>query len=191
MRIFKRQKRAIISHKVQYTIQKKSVSRRGPTKKTTWKSSITIMFKKLFSKQAKVRPKDRRLTEPPAPTHKPPPVPMEVISLYRFMKLYGGQRHPRVDSYETLKKKGYLSEVKYVHPDSTIIFVSHEWSGGNHADPSGTQIRHLAQVLKRLRRGEIDRVESSSREVHSQVRTHRNKLQDQVSAWSEVDQNSE
>ncbi len=48
---------------------------------------------------------------------------------------------------------------RYVPPDSTIIYISHEWVGTSHPDPDGTQMYHLLLVFERLRNGDIARTE--------------------------------
>jgi hypothetical protein len=40
----------------------------------------------------------------------------------------------------------------------TVIFVSHEWLGFTHPDPTGQQTKVLTSVLKNLMEGHIDRV---------------------------------
>ena len=105
--------------------------------------------------------RDKNLRKKPPPKKKKVGK-MYVMSVTKFIKLYGGLKSPKLHDFKTLMEMGCLVEWCEVPASSTTIYVSHEWSGGNHADPSGTQIRHLAQVLKRLRRGEIDRVESEA-----------------------------
>jgi hypothetical protein len=80
---------------------------------------------------------------------------MKVMRLHMLFKLYGGQRHPKLLSFDMLKEKGALTEYKYVPPDSTLIFVSHEWVGLEHPDPRGDQMYHLVLLLERLQRGEV------------------------------------
>jgi ankyrin repeat protein len=80
---------------------------------------------------------------------------MRVVRLHTVFKLYGGQRHPRIESYEVLKSRGELEEYRYIPPDSTTIYISHEWVGTNHPDPDGTQMYHLLLLLERLQSGEI------------------------------------
>ena len=38
---------------------------------------------------------------------------MRVMSLETLFKLHGGQRHPRVESYEVLQEKSCLTELRY------------------------------------------------------------------------------
>ena len=61
-------------------------------------------------------------------------VDMSVIRLHTVMKLYGGQRHPRLESYKELAERGELISIKYVPPKSTIIYISHEDVGNDHPE---------------------------------------------------------
>jgi ankyrin repeat protein len=88
-----------------------------------------------------------------------PPLKMRVVSLHDLLKRYGRQRHPYLDSFETMKESGCLIEFRYVPNGSTLIYISHEWSGTNHPDPNGTQMYHLLYLLERLQKGEISRTD--------------------------------
>ena len=106
-----------------------------------------------------------------------PPLTMEVVRLHTVAKRYGGQRHPRIEAYETLKKRKEIIECvteistfrfslftysqtyrisrhrwRYVPPGSTIVYISHEWMGKNHPDPDGTQMYNLLLQLDRLQK---------------------------------------
>lgn len=94
-------------------------------------------------------------------------VEMSVIRLHTVMKLYGGQRHPRLESYKELVERGELISIKYVPPQSTIIYISHEDVGNDHPDPGGDQMYHLLLLLERLRRGDVDRTDMDA--FHSLV----------------------
>ena len=48
---------------------------------------------------------------------------MRVVRLHTVFKLYGGQKHPRIETYETLKERGEIVEYRYVRPSSTIVYV--------------------------------------------------------------------
>jgi len=115
------------------------------------------------------RDKDLRKV-PPAPKKKV--TKMYVMSVITFIKMYGGLKCPKIHDFETLLSMNCLIEWKDVPANSTTIYVSHEWCGKDHADPSGTQIRHLSQVLKRLRLGEIDRVETEPSHVSRYIISH-------------------
>ena len=69
-----------------------------------------------------------------------------------------------------LKEKGALTEYKYVPPDSTLIFVSHEWVGLEHPDPRGDQMYHLVLLLERLQRGEVKQTDMDA--FHSILYKH-------------------
>ena len=92
---------------------------------------------------------------------------MYLILLHILFKRYGAQRHPELDTFETLMKDGALTELAYVPPQSTIIYISHEWARDNHPDPRGDQIYHLLLLLERLRRGDVDRTDMDA--FHSLV----------------------
>ena len=94
---------------------------------------------------------------------------MHVILLHVLLKRYGAQRHPKLESFETLMKSRLLTEVTYVPPSCTIIYVSHEWVGTDHPDPHGDQIYHLILLLERLQRGDVDRTDMDI--VHSTLCT--------------------
>ena len=95
---------------------------------------------------------------------------MKAILLHNILKRYGRQRHPRLESYETLKERGELVEWRFIPSQSTIIYVSHEWAGTNHPDPDGTQFYHLLHVLERLQRGNIAQVDMDA--FHSIIYKH-------------------
>ncbi|MDC3321553.1 ankyrin repeat domain-containing protein [bacterium] len=96
---------------------------------------------------------------------------MRVVRLNTLLKRYGGQRHPRVESYETFKERGDLVEWRYVPPRSTVICVSHEWLGTDHPDPEGTQMYHLLLLFERLLKGDIAQTEMDA--AHLIVYNHR------------------
>ena len=84
---------------------------------------------------------------------------MFVMLFHILLKRYGGRRHPKLDDFETLTKERALTELAYVPPGSTIIYVSHQWAGINHPDPRGDQMYHLILLLERLMRGDVDRTD--------------------------------
>ena len=84
---------------------------------------------------------------------------MFVISLHTLFGMFGGQRHPRLPSFETLMKERVLTEYKYIPPRSTIIYISHEHVGNDHPDPRGDQMYHLLLLLERLQRGDVSRTD--------------------------------
>jgi len=102
---------------------------------------------------SKVTPENRRRVEDATEYEV-----MEVVRLHTLLKRYGGERHPKVESYETFKKRGELVEWRFVPSGSTAIYISHEWTGTDHPDPDGTHMYHLLLLLERLRDGEISSV---------------------------------
>ncbi len=95
---------------------------------------------------------------------------MFVMLIHDLLKRYGAQRHPKLETFETLKAEGALTEYKYVPPDSTIIYVSHEWVGTYHPDPNGDQMYHFLLLLERLLRGDVSRTDMDA--MHSLVYKH-------------------
>ena len=69
---------------------------------------------------------------------------------------YGGQRHPVLDTFETLMKRELLTELSFLPRGSVIIYISHQWVGINHPDPRGDQFYHLVLLLERLLRGNVN-----------------------------------
>ena len=124
-----------------------------------------VWWKFLLRKgDAKVKPsrerrergeKKRRSTE----IFEKPPLKMWLVSYQTTIRQYGGQRHPRLDSYDTLKDSGELVEWRYVPHDATSIYISHEWTGSSSPDHDGTQMYHLLRLLRRLREGKISRTD--------------------------------
>ena len=43
-----------------------------------------------------------------------PPLPMVVVRFRTLLKLYGGQRHPKTDSYMSLKRIGALTSWRFL-----------------------------------------------------------------------------
>jgi len=120
------------------------------------------MFSKFFFKKknnAKITPVEKEAASSSSfeEEEEEEKLKMRVVSLRSIMKMYGGQRHPKVESYDVLKSRGELKEYRYVPPDSTTIYISHEWVGTDHPDPDGTQMYHLLLMLERLQKGEISR----------------------------------
>ena len=85
--------------------------------------------------------------------------PMHVVSLSRLLQLYGGEgRRRALDPHQWLKAQGHA--VPWTPSlGGEVIFVSHEWTGWNHPDPTGTHTETLCAILDRLRRGDVGQVE--------------------------------
>ena len=88
-----------------------------------------------------------------------PPVEIFVMSLYDFLKKFGGHRFPKIESHETYMKEGLLHEYSFVHNDSKFIYLSHEPVGTDHEDPRGEQLGHGTKALDRLKDGEVKRTD--------------------------------
>jgi len=129
------------------------------------------MFSKLFKGKSKkvtpmlsVRKKEERSSKVVEEEE------MRVIGLHTLFKLYGGQKCPRTDSYEVLEERGELKFYRYIPPDATTIYISHEWAGTDHPDPDGTQMYHLLYLLDRLQNGEVSRTDMDA--FHSLLYKH-------------------
>ena len=93
-----------------------------------------------------------------------------VVLLQILLKRYGGRRHPKIESYEVFKSRGEIFELKYVPPDSTIMYISHQWVGIHHPDPRGDQFYHLLLLLERLLKGDVSRTDMDA--FHSLLYKH-------------------
>ena len=93
-----------------------------------------------------------------------------IMLLQTLFKRYGGRRHPKLDSFETLMKRKLLTELSFLPRGSSIIYISHQWVGINHPDPRGDQFYHLVLLLERLLRGDVDRTDMDA--FHSLLYKH-------------------
>ena len=91
--------------------------------------------------------------------------PFWVLSLDRFFDLYerddSDNIPKKMDAHQVLMAKGHLTEWNSIGPDATIMFISHEWAGWDHADPQGVQLRTLCKILRKLKDGKIARTKFS------------------------------
>ena len=90
--------------------------------------------------------------------------PMYLISLDQLERLYGGKepRYDRIEAHQELLRRGELVRWTDLPIDAHIIFFSHEWVGWSHPDPHGVQLKTFLRVMKRLRSGDISRVEMNA-----------------------------
>jgi ankyrin repeat protein len=131
------------------------------------------MMKKIFSRASKVSPSSMSSEwkeEEEKNVSDEEESSAELVRLHTLLKLYGRQRHPRIDLYEVLKERDELVQWRYVPPKSTVLYISHEWVGTNHPDPDGTQMYHLLYLLERLQKGEVSRTDMDS--LHSLMYKH-------------------
>ena len=84
---------------------------------------------------------------------------MKVLLLETMFQRYGSDRHPKIESYKTLKERGDLIDLRHIPNDAVIIYISHEWRGTDHPDPDGAQMYHLLLLLERLQRGDVERTD--------------------------------
>ena len=97
---------------------------------------------------------------------------MRVMSLATLFKLYGGQRHPRIESYEVLRQRSCLTEYRFMPHGATVMYISHEWVGSEHPDPRGDQMYHLLLLLERLQRGDVSRTDMDAFHIHLYILPH-------------------
>jgi len=89
--------------------------------------------------------------------------PFYLMNVKTFLKNYGGHKQPKVHPYEVHKQRGDVIHWRFVSPKSTIIYVSHEWTGTSHADPNGFHVNVLAAVIERLSKGKTNGVHMDPR----------------------------
>ena len=79
------------------------------------------------------------------------------------MKLFGSvsdrKKNFNLCHQDLLEKKGALTRFEDLPMGSFVMFVSHQWNSFDHPDPNGVQIETLVNVIRKLRDGEIDRVD--------------------------------
>ena len=79
------------------------------------------------------------------------------MSVRDFVDRYS--KSPILEAHQhLLKTTKLLREYDDDISKDTVIFVSHEWLGFTHPDPTGEQTKVLTAVLKNLMEGNIDRV---------------------------------
>ena len=123
-----------------------------------------------FRDSAKVQPCSGEKGEVRGKVYRKPPVQFRVVNLQTVVRRYGGQRHPRIDPYHVFEQSGDLLEWRFVPVGSTVIYISHEWTGTYLPDHDGTQIYHLLRMFKRLQGGEIARTDMQW--LHSFIYKH-------------------
>ena len=111
--------------------------------------------------QAKIVPTSSSSKTPDTQNIKetPPSKKRYVIRLLTLIERYGGQKHPKVESFSKLLKEGELVEWNDIPLRSTKVYVSSERAGTKHPDPRGVHTRHLLQMFQRLGQGKIPRVD--------------------------------
>ena len=79
-------------------------------------------------------------------------------------KLFGSpsdrKKNLQLCHQDLLEKKGVLTRYEDLPMGAFIMFVSHQWNGFQHPDPNGVQIECMVKTFRRLRDGEIDRVDT-------------------------------
>ena len=85
---------------------------------------------------------------------------MCLISAKNFIELYGGEDAPRLDAWQVLKERGLLVQYKDLPEGAKPMFISHEWHGYAHPDPTRIKTKTLIRTLQRLEAGEIPLVDT-------------------------------
>jgi len=62
--------------------------------------------------------------------------------------------------HQDLLQNGEITRFEDLPMSSFVIFVSHQWSSSRHPDPHGRQIQVLCTVLRKLREGVFERVDT-------------------------------
>eukprot|EP00947_MAST-08B_sp_MAST-8B-sp1_P003867 g3867.t1 len=84
---------------------------------------------------------------------------MCLISAKNFIKLYDGEDAPRLDAWQVLNERGFLVKYADLPAGAKTYFISHEWHGFAHPDPSRVKTKALIRILQRLDGGEIPLVD--------------------------------
>jgi len=81
---------------------------------------------------------------------------MYLMNLSTMIKLFGSPSDRKKNfhlCHQDLLEKGKLTRFEDLPLGSFVVFVSHQWNGFNHPDPSGGQMQVLSKVLCNLRDG--------------------------------------
>jgi hypothetical protein len=105
---------------------------------------------------------------------------MYLINLSTIMKLFGSPSERKNNlhlCHQDLLSKDMLTRFEDLPLNSFVIFVSHQWNGFDHPDPNGVQIECMVTVFRRLRDGNIERVDSDPLHtiIYNENRTTRKK----------------
>ena len=81
-----------------------------------------------------------------------------------MMKLFGSvsdrKKNLRLCHQDLLERKRMLTRFEDLPMGAFVMFVSHQWNGFQHPDPNGVQIDCMVKTFRRLRDGEISRVDT-------------------------------
>lgn len=98
---------------------KSIISLGGDTRKVTPTSNVVST--KSSRKELKLQEKKRQVNNRS--------LVMKFMSLSVLKNRYGGQKRPRLKSYEFHERQGELLEWQFIPAKSTTIYISHEWNG--------------------------------------------------------------
>ena len=86
------------------------------------------------------------------------------MKLTTMMKLFGSvsdrKKNLQLCHQDLLEKEGVLTRFEDLPMGAFIMFVSHQWNGFQHPDPNGVQIDCMVKTFRRLRDGDIARVDT-------------------------------
>ena len=80
---------------------------------------------------------------------------MYVLSLPELLKL------DHLVPHQELLRRGTLVKYDPDKHEGRVIFMSHQWAGYDHPDPSDDQLKCLQRFLQRMVDGEISRIETN------------------------------
>jgi ankyrin repeat protein len=87
---------------------------------------------------------------------------MYLLNLSSMMSMFGDEEEREKNlniCHQDLLKREQLVRYEDLPLGAFVMFVSHQWNGFNHPDPSGVQIECMVRMFRRLRDGKIDRVD--------------------------------
>ena len=98
---------------------------------------------------------------------------MWLLPLHTVFKLYGDSTgtKTKIECHQSMKSQDLLIRVEDLPMGSYVFFVSHQWLGYDHPDPNNVKIKTFLQSMRRLRDGEINRVEMDA--LHRRLYRHR------------------
>jgi len=81
---------------------------------------------------------------------------MHLLSLGSMLSLFGQEDEAKRNKYlchQDLLKREELIRFEDLPLGAFVMFISHQWTGFNHPDPSGRQMQVLSKILRDLRDG--------------------------------------
>jgi len=87
---------------------------------------------------------------------------MYLVSLTTLIHLLGDEEERKKNkniSHQELLERGELTRFEDLPMGAFVMFISHQWNGFDHPDPTGVLMKCLVNMLMKLQKGEIDHVE--------------------------------